>query len=220
MPLMHSNSAGPQDGANVVSLFAKQSERSQACNGLECYWYALRGTQNVPRRADIEPRGMGDHLRNSFIAEKTAPGLARIRVAGTALQDLQGMELRGMPLSYLIDATGRDRFAETVAAVFSGPKIARLNLVSPRIFGRSQLRAQMILLPLMDDFGQVSRLMGAIETTGRLGPSPRHFLIDNVELKEIGAHEIRECVGRPQPQPDQKTVARTIKPYLRVVSAD
>ena len=58
----------------------------------------------MPRRAEIDPRGIENALEYAFILERIAPGMARIRLAGIHLSDLMGMEVRGMPLTSFIDA--------------------------------------------------------------------------------------------------------------------
>lgn len=70
---------------------------------LEGYWQALRPADGaLPRRADFDPRGIADLLDCTLLLERIAPGQVRIRLAGMALCDLMGMDLRGMPLSALM----------------------------------------------------------------------------------------------------------------------
>ena len=50
----------------------------------EAYWTAIGGTGTVPRRSDLDPRGLGNILDQTFLLERIAPGLARVRLAGRA----------------------------------------------------------------------------------------------------------------------------------------
>ncbi len=66
----------------------------------EAYWSALRTGSEIPFRSQIDPRGLENILRQTFILERIAPGIARFRLAGgQALNEMAAMEVRGMPLS-------------------------------------------------------------------------------------------------------------------------
>ncbi|MEM1421046.1 MAG: PAS domain-containing protein, partial [Pseudomonadota bacterium] len=52
---------------------------------VEAYWEGLRAGRLVPRRADVDPRGIDQALEYSFILERIAPGMARFRLAGMHL---------------------------------------------------------------------------------------------------------------------------------------
>ena len=43
----------------------------------------------------------------------------------------------------------------------------------------------MVLLPLRSDFGDLSRALGALITHGRIGRTPRRFLITGVEVLPV-----------------------------------
>ena len=61
----------------------------------------------MPLRSEIDPRGLKGALEYCFVLERIAPGLARLRVAGSHLGDLMGMEVRGMPITAFYDENGR-----------------------------------------------------------------------------------------------------------------
>jgi hypothetical protein len=62
-----------------------------ALNELEHYWSSLPRTRGVPLRKDVDPVAMGALLEDSFILERDAPGVARIRVAGRNIAKLVGV---------------------------------------------------------------------------------------------------------------------------------
>ena len=82
------------------------------------YWKGMRRHGDVPRRSDIDPRGIEAFLSNAFIVERIAPGLARLRIAGSHLSDLMGMEVRGMPLSAFFNTAHRDTLSHALVQVF------------------------------------------------------------------------------------------------------
>ncbi len=85
---MHGNR---KHGGNVITMSGYQQEtRFRALSQVEAYWEGLRQGRDVPMRSDIDPRGIEDALEYAFILERIAPGLARLRVAGSHLSDVMG----------------------------------------------------------------------------------------------------------------------------------
>lgn len=152
---------------------------------VEAYWEALRGGRLVPDRSEVDPRGVDSALRNAFILERIAPGLARLRIAGQNLNALMGMEVRGMPFSAMIEPESRSDFAERLEAVFSEPAILRMDLESASGFGRGLLRAELIVLPLKSDFGDISRAIGCLVAHGPIGRAPRRFNLTSHRIKGL-----------------------------------
>ncbi len=211
---------------NIVSLTEFRSERApRQIAQVEAYWEDLRGGHLMPSRADINPTGIADALSHAFVLERIAPGLARMRVAGTHLNDLMGMEVRGMPISTMLMPDARAAFSEALEAVFSEPAILRLGLESPGGFDRDALEAEMIILPLKSDLGDVTRAIGCLVSDGKIGRVPRRFSIarqnrrtligyaDPVAAEQVQAAEEQEPFA-PAPRPDPG------KPFLRLVEDD
>lgn len=130
----------------------------------EAYWSALRVDGDIPHRSDIDPRGLGNILEYTFVLERIAPGIARFRLAGRHLSKVSGMEVRGMPLTALFSGNARAEIGATLEHIFDTPAIAELDLSAQRRFARAPLEARMILLPLLSDFGEVSRALGVLVT--------------------------------------------------------
>lgn len=176
--------------------------RFRAQTQVETYWNALRGPHGVPKRSDIDPRGIENALEYAFILEKIAPGLARLRIAGSHLSDVMGMEVRGMPISSFISPTGRKGFAETLEKITSVPAIARLDLSAETGIGKPPLAAKMLLLPLQSDFGDINRILGCFETQGEIRRAPRRFNIlrtEIVDLSDATKENARPKVSEKQP---------------------
>ncbi|WP_371931700.1 PAS domain-containing protein [Roseovarius sp. MMSF_3305] len=190
----------------------------------------MRKGHAVPRRTDIDPRGIESLLENAFIAEKIAPGLARLRIAGTHLSDLMGMEVRGMPLSAFIAPEQREALAELMIEVFDRPAIVKINIESPAAIGRNALKGTLLLLPLRSDLGDTSRALGCFLTDGLIGRTPRRFNIISHSVEAVSEPESAELVtkvekvrekgfaetkvpfdAKPQKHPSER-------PYLRLVT--
>ncbi|MCK0170349.1 PAS domain-containing protein [Aliiroseovarius sp. S1123] len=171
---------------NVVSLLsARQGKTYPAIAQVEAYWHALCDGRLCPTRQEIDPRGMAGALHEAFILEKIAPGLARIRLAGQHLNDVMDMEVRGMPISVFFEADARKELHRALEALFDMPAQITLSLTTaPRAF-RKPVEAQMVMLPLRDEDGQITRVLGALQVDGDLKRGPHRFSIRSVETTAI-----------------------------------
>ncbi len=107
------NFFGNSDGKSI-----KDTPPLKPFQALRAYWEGLRLNGGLPDRARIDPRGLSDHLEHLLLVERVAPGHGRLRLAGSAVHDILGMEARGMPLTALLEPTSRARFSERWDAVF------------------------------------------------------------------------------------------------------
>ncbi|HKL70557.1 PAS domain-containing protein [Salibaculum sp.] len=144
---------------------------------LESYWRGLAPAGRVPRRSALDPALIGDVIEDALILERVAPGVARIRVAGQRIAVLAGSEPRGMPLSVLFTPGDRGRLATQVEVAFRMPSVVELPLRAARAPGRPALSGRLLLLPLCDDAGSVSRCLCALVADGNPGGGPRRFSI-------------------------------------------
>ena len=174
------------DQHHIVALpHAKAATRHTHIAAFRAYWTSMRCNGDVPRRSDIDPRGIEPLLGNALIAERVAPGLARLRIAGTHLSDLMGMEVRGMPISAFIDPADRDRLASLLSDLFERPARVTLHLDAAGGLGRPALTGQMELLPLRSDLGDISRALGCLVTSGLPGRTPRRFRITSAQVMPV-----------------------------------
>jgi len=201
--------------------FAKVAE-------VRAYWEALRDGPTLPRRVRIDPRGIEGALEGAFILERIAPGIARFRLAGMALVDLMGMEVRGMPLSALFDPVGRRALAAGLESVFSGPAVLDLRLACERGIGRPDLTGRMLILPLADDDGQTRLALGCLATAGETGRTPRRFRITSSTEQSLptapAQHRPRAITepvaGLAEAAAPYEPAAPNERPYLRLVRSD
>jgi hypothetical protein len=172
---------------NVVTMSDYQPQSGYAPLAIvEAYWDALRAGREMPKRAEIDPRGIESALPYAFILERVAPGVARMRIAGSHLHDIMGMEARGMPLTSFFEQDARIRVAGLLEEVFQTPGTAEVLMHSAASQGQPALDARMILLPLKSDLGDVSRILGCIVSPGDLGAVPRRFDLRDISLRPLG----------------------------------
>jgi hypothetical protein len=194
---------------NAVTALQRGKPRDHGgdLTAFEGYWASKAPDGDIPRRSQIDPRGIEAFLSNAFVAERIAPGLARLRIAGMHLSDVMGMEVRAMPLSCLIAPGDRDRFAEALVEVFDRPAKLQVTLEAEGGLGRPALTGQMLLLPLRSDLGDISRGLGCLVTRGPIGRTPRRFRITGLDLSPVLEHSGPAPIT---PHPSER-------PYLRVV---
>ncbi len=183
-----------------------QDNRHPAIREVEGYWQALRAGRLVPRRSEVDPRGIERALEYAFILERIAPGLARLRIAGSHLTELMGMEVRGMPLSAFFTPEARTVTSDVLEQVFQSPAMAELTLTAEGGIGKPDIDARMILLPLKSDLGDVSRILGCLSTQGVIGRTPRRF--------EVTANRVRRLTegGADLPAEEPEATADTPAP--------
>ena len=110
----------------------------------EAYWSALRDGAGIPKRSQIDPRGLENLLEYAFIVERVAPGIARFRLAGQHLVQLSGMEVRGMPMTALFTPASRATIGAALEQVFDAPAVAELGLASEPRHGRAPIEARIL----------------------------------------------------------------------------
>ncbi len=173
-------------GSNVVSMVQRYPlMKFPAISQTEGYWDGLRGGAAIPMRSDIDPRGLSEVLEYAFILERIAPGVGRFRLAGMHINDLMGMEVRGMPLTSMFLPQARKEISEIIEKVCDSPAIAVLDLQGDGGIGRAKLEAKILMAPLKSDFGEVNRILGCLQSLGQIGRQPRRFRVTGVSIREL-----------------------------------
>jgi hypothetical protein len=190
-------------GSNVIALEPRRMDQVYpAVNEVEAYWSALAAREGtVPGRAEVDPRGIEGALPNAFILERLAPTVARFRLAGMHLNDLMGMEIRGMPLTAMFLPESRAGAGAALDRAFSTPARVTLVMAGDQGVGRGPLAAKMVLLPLADEAGRITRLMGALQAKGEIGRPPRRFAILETRIEAVPGDYTAAETSAPQRQP-------------------
>ena len=195
---------------------------------VQAYWESLRGEQILPTRSQIDPSGLDPALDHAFILERIKPGVARLRVAGSHLNDLMGMEVRGMAITSFIQIQARQRFNIMMEELFETPAIGMLDLVN----SAGPIDARMLLLPLKSDMGDTSRVLGCLITKGTPRHSPCRFDVRTAKITALRSgiashpvntsrHAIRPVQGfAEKPFVFDVGSKRSRPAYLRLVDPD
>lgn len=162
---------------NVESLFSEaQTHSNRVIIDLLTYWESLRAGRLAPARSELDPREIKSALGHTFILEFDPVGGIRFRLAGDKIGDLMGMELRGMPASALINISNRQAFEDTLLAMTRCPEIVEYRLTG-RCSQNFSAAARMLLLPMRDADGDITRILGGLSMRAPLFDPPVRFSI-------------------------------------------
>lgn len=186
--------------------FARLSRRAPAMPpvfpGLaqvRAYWEGLRSGGEVPDRSRLDPRGLAGVLDRIFLAEGIGRGLVQVRIAGSALGALAGMDLRGLPLSCVFAAPARPVLAATLEGVLGGRSLAELDVV-PERGAHQAATARLLLLPLRQAGGH-PLVLGAFGLAGDAAlQGPLRVLSRREEALVLPAREVPDD-SAPLPAP-------------------
>ena len=187
----------------VIAMDRFRSGRSLSpIRQAEAYWSALRTGAEVPFRSQIDPRGLENILSQTFILERIAPGIARFRLAGQALNEMAGMEVRGMPLSAFFTPAARSQLSAALEHMFDAPAIAELTLNTEATRLRGVKEARMILLPLRSDLAEISRALGVFVSDGNPSRTSQRFSLAGSELRPLPAEAAPQAgAAKDAPKP-------------------
>lgn len=163
------------------------------------YWTALRAGRIAPYKAEIIARDMGRDLAGrSFVLENLGEGNIRFRLAGSALYDIFGIEVRGMSALSIIEQEDRARFRQLVDKVLSTPRIGLAECAAKTRDGET-IRLEFIFAPLRSDFEQMNRVLGAVhvleQPTGGVACASRRCSIEGTRWLDYARDDARQVDG-------------------------
>lgn len=136
--------------------------RQSAAKAIFSYWQSLAPEAGVaPARSAIEPRHLKPHLPDIFILERLDRAVFAFRLAGTRLCARYGRELRDHDFIRLWPAADHGLMLEALNRCLQAPEPVALRGVAATLDGRS-VAFDLLLLPIADSDGQVTRIMGAL----------------------------------------------------------
>lgn len=168
---------------------------------LEADWRRMCGNADTLPHQMLNPSRLDAALSNAFVLRRVAPGAARFRVAGQNIHSLMRLDPRGMPFSSMFTEEAREMIMEMMEAAFSLPAIVALPLRGRRGFGFKPVKATVILLPMRDAQGEMTRILGGIAISG---PAPRKGM--QFELDETVEMRMEALEGR---YPDRRAGSRS-----------
>jgi hypothetical protein len=182
---------GGHNGGNSIELASYRLPRNSndmihsEIRALYNYWERLRADRPCPYRAEVDPRDMTCGARHLFVLEDVGQGNLRFRLAGTALIDAFGYELRGMSARSIMEGKARESFVALVAETLAEPGVGYARLHAPD----GVTVWEVVLLPLRGNFGEIDRLIGCLHpVSGRIpeaGDAALRFTIDEMSIRPV-----------------------------------
>ena len=124
------------------------------------YWNAMRAGRPAPLRSEIEPGSIRRLLPHVFILERQDEQHYRFRLAGTGLCGIYGMEFRGHNLLAMWQDDCQESLANALLEVTTNGNVAIVEYTASTNDHR-EATFEMILLPLAQDNGAITRVLGA-----------------------------------------------------------
>ena len=207
----------------------------QTVQGLLDYWNELRGSRTAPKRSEHEPRDLKRGLPHVCILERNDRWTDRFRLAGTGLCNVYGIEFRRHNMAALWQDESQQEILTLLNDVTGSGTIGLVEYTAETPDNR-QLSLEMALLPLAQDNGAITRVLGAIVAVDEFPWVGEHMLVrqwvdrvqrlDPEELPAAppvinAAHKVIQAVPpRPAAIPSLGTRRQTHtaeRPYLRLV---
>ncbi len=154
------------------------------------YWERIRGDADAPLRNLIQPSAVSHILPELFILENTADDNPRFRLAGTAICNLMGREIRGENFAALWAGSQQDDPVRIASGVMTHVVPASMNATGYCISGRS-MTFELMLLPVRTSSDICDRLLGC------LTPSVHPSSLGNERLEFLALDRSRLLYERP-----------------------
>lgn len=204
------------------------------------YWNTLRDGRPAPRRSNIEPRDIRRILPNVFILERKDRWSYTFRLAGTGLCNIYGMEFRGHNMLSFWQHDSQTQLSRLLNDVTGSASIGLVDYIA-QTPDKREVGLEMILLPLAQDNGAITRIMGAalpVDDQPWIGDHmlthqwiERAQLIDPNQLADtLPARQTAEKIlWQKPPRPARAPIAaigtrqsqnKSERPYLRLVDTD
>ena len=205
---------------------------------LFAYWNALRDGRIAPTRGEIEPRDIRRILPYIFILERRDSWSYRFRLAGTGLCNIYGTEFRGHNMLNLWQSECQSKMNQLLDDVVGSASVGLVDYTAETP-DRREATLEMVLLPLAQDNGAITRVLGAatpLDDLPWLGDYMltrqwigRAQLIDPEKLAAVDpAREFARRIAREEPPRPTRIAGlgtrhvplRTERPYLRLVKSE
>lgn len=186
------------------------------------YWSRLRKGRDVPDQTDIDPRAIKRLLSYTFILDYENPARPIYRLAGTALCERFGFELKGTSfLGHWESQSGLSLSSLLRQAMKSRQPVCLTSIAATADNGMVELET--ILTPVSFNGGEPSRFFGMVQMlsdpTPLLGRAIAYERLVGSQLIREGEPFPSQDQDLPPPPPPPSLRAHPKAPYLRLVSS-
>lgn len=167
------SSHGSHSKPSGFSLFSDDGYLDDRLAPIERYWWSACENGCLPVHGDLDPRKLTGFLEYTLLMKRLGRSEARINVAGRHLIDAMGLELTGLPLSLFFTHESRPLLADVTHELFEHRKSVLLEVKFDQGLFRGDGQAQVLMLPLLDQSGTVSRVLGGVALSSTASNAPR-----------------------------------------------
>lgn len=200
----HFRRFGPTVGINMKHFLTRLLFR---------YWCSLSEDGELPSRRQVEPRLIKPVLPYTFILQRFDNEHIVFRLAGTEICHLFGREFRDQNFLHMWEGKEQRAIRALIQQMFDDDQAAVVNFVAETI-DRTQYPGEILLLPMLDEDGQPSRILGAAIPLGSTaGLNDRKFV--NQSVKTVTLYD--EDAERVRPRVAAQLLSDTPPPYLKLV---
>ena len=213
---------GGREPTEITLLSSRDTPTGRsALAELEDHWRELKAASpHLPRREDLDASRIAGALPHAFVLERAAPGEARFRIAGRSVAGLMGREPQGIPFSILFTPASRPSLRTWIERCFQGPALVDLMVEASQGSLRQPLHGRLLLLPMLDGEGQVTRALAGLLMDGvtRRG-NERFRLSDAVPRVETvaPARPPLQAFAMSSASASMPGLREAERPYLRLV---
>jgi len=182
---------------------ARSTQHSSLCTEIETYWDALlsqtltssNDRAALPLRRDIDPRAIRHALPHVFLLDVSKPEMARFTIVGSQIAELWQSDLRNMPLTTLFERSNRSALRSLLSDVKDMSAKAQLELQCVSDAHHFN-RAKLLLLPLLNEAGEIYRLLGCFEFLDRTQeqPAPLRLQVKGAVLRPLSAQGLKPMI--------------------------
>lgn len=186
------------------------------------YWSRIRAGRSVPDQIDIDPRAIKRLLSYTFILDCESPARPIYRLAGTALCERFGFEMKGT--SFLAHWESRSGLALPPLLRQALKQRQPVCLSSVAVTAdNGAVELETVLAPISINEGRPTRFFGLVQMLSNPGPLLGHAiayerLVGSQLLREADAVS-RYDLNQPPPPPPPPLRAHPKAPYLRLVAS-
>ena len=190
------SSHGSHSTPTGFSLFSDGGYLDDRLAPIERYWWSACENGCLPVHGDLDPRKLSGFLEYTLLMKRLGRSEARINVAGRHLSDAMGLELTGLPISLFFTHESRALLADVTREMFEHGKSVLLETKFDQGMFRGDGQAQVLMLPLLDQSGTVSRVLGGVAMSSSTSKAPR-FDICSSTTRVVD-------LSRPDPKPNSR----------------
>lgn len=147
---------------------------------IETYWWNACAEGQIPSHAELDPRALACSLEHTLLMKRLGASEARINVSGRSLVSAMGVEPTGLPLSLFFTVESRPYLADVTRKLFEDQCAVLLDVKFASGPLRIRKTAQILLLPLRDSYGQVTRILGGTSLDAPQGSASRFDIVTSM----------------------------------------